>query len=158
LVIAELLDHSDTQHVGVYVGSVPEIAERIDRAVAMTLAPLAQAFSGVLIADESEATRAGDSTSRIVDYRTDQSKPIGSCGQHSFCDFNAPIACYTCANFEPWIDGPHEALLARLISERDRLASTTDKRIAAINDRTILAVAQVIQLCESARHREAGCG
>jgi integrase len=154
LVIAELLDHTDTQHVGVYVGSVPEIAERIDRAVAMTLAPLAQAFAGVLIANESEATRAGDPTSRIVDYRTDQAKPMGSCGQHSFCDFNAPIACYTCANFEPWLDGPHEALLARLISERDRLGATTDKRIAAINDRTILAVAQVIQMCEAVKQDE----
>jgi hypothetical protein len=56
LIIAELLDHTDTQHVGAYVGSIPEIAERIDRAVAMTLAPLAQAFAGVLISDESEAS------------------------------------------------------------------------------------------------------
>ena len=98
LVIAELLDHTDTQHVGVYVGSVPEIAERIDRAVAMSLAPLAQAFAGILISDESEATRAGDPASRILDYRTDQTKPMGSCGQHSVCSFNAPIACYTCRN------------------------------------------------------------
>jgi hypothetical protein len=151
LIIAELLDHTDTQHVGVYVGSVPEIAERIDRAVAMALAPLAQAFAGVLISDESQATRAGDPASRIVDYRTDQSKPMGSCGQYSFCSFNAPIACYTCANFQAWLDGPHEALLARLISERERLEVTTDKRIAAINDRTIFAVAQVIQMCKAAK-------
>lgn len=159
LIIAELLDHTDTQHVGVYVGSVPEIAERIDRAIAMALAPLAQAFAGVLISDESEATRAGDPASRIVDYRTDQSKPMGSCGQHSFCSFNAPIACYTCANFEPWLDGPHEALLERLISERERLEINTDKRIAAINDRTIFAVAQVIQLCEKIKQDGgANCG
>jgi integrase len=154
LIIAELLDHTDTQHVGVYVGSIPEIAERIDRAVAMALAPLAQAFAGVIISDESEATRAGDPTSRIVDYRTDQSKPMGSCGQYSFCSFSAPIACYTCANFEPWLDGPHEALLVRLLAERERLASTTDKRIVAINDRTILAVAQVIQMCEMIKLEE----
>ena len=151
LIIAELLDHTDTQHVGVYVGSVPEIAERIDRAVAMALAPLAQAFAGVLISDESQASRAGDPASRILDYRIDQSKPMGSCGQHSFCGFNAPIACYTCVNFEPWLDGPHEALLAKLVAERDRLAGSADKRIAAINDRTIFAVAQVIQLCEVAK-------
>jgi integrase len=155
LVIAELLDHSDTQHVGVYVASVPEIAERIDRAIAMQLAPLAQAFAGVLIENESQATRAGDPTSRIVDLRTDQKKPMGSCGQHSFCSFNAPIACYTCKNFEPWLDGPHEALLERLLAERDRLMVTTDKRIAATNDRTILAVAEVVQLCQEALERAA---
>ena len=155
LVIAELLDHSDTQHVGVYVASVPEIAERIDRAVAMQLAPLAQAFAGVIIENESQAARAADPTSRIVDLRTDQKKPMGSCGQHSFCSFNAPIACYTCKNFEPWLDGPHEALLARLLAERDKLMVTTDKRIAATNDRTILAVAEVVQLCQEALERRA---
>jgi hypothetical protein len=151
LVIAELLDHSDTQHVGMYVASVPEIAERIDRAVAMKLAPLAQAFAGVIIENESQATRAGDPSSRIIDLRTDQKKPMGSCGQHSFCSFNAPIACYTCKNFQPWLDGPHAALLERLIAERDRLLVTTDKRIATTNDRTILAVAEVVQLCQEAR-------
>jgi integrase len=155
LVIAELLDHTDTQHVGVYVGSVPEIAERIDRAVAMKLAPLAQAFAGILIEDESQASRAGDPTSRIIDLRTDQYKPMGSCGQHSVCHFNAPIACYTCKNFEPWLDGPHEALLERLIAERDRLLATTDQRIAAVNDRTILAVAQVVQLCQEGNQKRA---
>jgi integrase len=153
LVIAELLDHTDTQHVGVYVASVPEIAERIDRAVAMHLAPLAQAFAGILISGDAEATRSGDPTSRILDYRTDQSKPMGSCGQHSVCSFNAPIACYTCRNFEPWLDGPHEALLARLLAERERLSATTDKRIASVNDRTILAVAQVVQLCAAVKEQ-----
>jgi hypothetical protein len=146
-----MLDHSDTQNVGVYVASVPEIAERIDRAIAMELAPLAQAFKGALIADESEATRRGDPASRILDPRIDRSmKPMGSCGQNSFCGFNAPIACYTCKNFEPWLDGPHEAVLEHLLEKREQLLVTTDKRMAAINDRTILAVAEVIQLCRDA--------
>jgi integrase len=151
LVIAEMLDHSDTQNVGVYVASVPEIAERIDRAIAMELAPLAQAFKGALITDESEATRCGDPASRILDPRIDRTmKPMGSCGQNSFCGFNAPIACYTCKNFEPWLDGPHEAVLEHLLEKREQLLVSTDKRIAAINDRTILAVAEVIQLCRDA--------
>jgi integrase len=151
LVIAEMLDHSDTQNVGVYVASVPEIAERIDRAIAMELAPLAQAFKGALITDESEATRCGDPASRILDPRIDRTmKPMGSCGQNSFCGFNAPIACYTCKNFEPWLDGPHEAVLEHLLEKREQLLVSTDKRIAAINDRTILAVAEVIQLCSDA--------
>jgi integrase len=151
LVIAELLDHSDTQNVGVYVASVPEIAARIDRAIAMELAPLAQAFKGALINDESEATRCGDPSSRILDLRINRStKPMGSCGQYSFCSFNAPIACYTCRYFEPWLDGPHEAVLKHLLEQREQLLVTTDRRMAAINDRTILAVAEVIQLCREA--------
>lgn len=38
-----------------YVQATPEIVERIDRSIAMALAPSAQAFAGVIIADESEA-------------------------------------------------------------------------------------------------------
>jgi integrase len=43
-VIAEALDHSDIQNAGVYVKNLPDIVERIDRAVAMQLAPYAQIF------------------------------------------------------------------------------------------------------------------
>jgi integrase len=151
LVIAEMLDHTDTQNVGVYVAAVPEIAARIDRAIAMQMAPLAQAFKGVLIKNESEATRGSDPSSRILDPRIDRSmKPMGSCGQHSFCSFNAPIACYTCQNFQPWLDGPHEVVLSHLLEKREQLLATTDQRMAAVNDTTILAVAQVIQLCRDA--------
>ncbi|WP_215846107.1 site-specific integrase, partial [Acidithiobacillus caldus] len=151
LIIAELLDHTDTQNVGVYIEARPEIIERIDRAIAMHLAPMAQAFAGVIIDDESQAIRAGDPSSRVCDPRFDPSmKPMGSCGKHSFCGFLAPIACYTCVNFQPWLDGPHEAVLDYLIGERERLAQT-DLRIASVNDRTILAVAEVVRLCEARR-------
>ncbi len=148
LVIAELLDHNDTQNVGVYTQAVPQIIERIDRAVAMHLAPLAQAFVGVLINDESEASRGSDQTSRICGPHIDTGmKPMGSCGKHGFCDLMAPIACYTCRSFQPWRDGPHEAVLQYLLYERERFVGQADVRIASVNDRTILAVAEVVRLC-----------
>lgn len=149
LVIAELLDHTDTQNVGVYVQATPEIVERIDRAMALHLAPLAQAFAGVIIRNESDARRKGDPASRICDPRFEPSmKPMGNCGQHGFCGELAPIACYTCRSFQPWLDGPHEAVLNYLISERERLMVVSDSRIASINDRTILAVAEVVSRCD----------
>jgi hypothetical protein len=152
LVIAELLDHTDTQNVGIYIEARPEIVERIDRAIAFHMAPIAQAFAGTLIRDESEATRCDDPTSRICDPRFDPTmRPLANCGKHGFCGFAAPIACYTCVHFEPWLDGPHEAVLEFLLAERERLASRGDMRIASINDRTILAVAQVVQLCKAQR-------
>ena len=152
LIIAELLDHTDTQSVGVYIEATPGIVERIDRAVAMQLAPLAQAFAGMLIEDESRATRAGDPSSRICDPRFNTSmKPMGNCGKHGFCGALAPIACYTCSNFQPWLDGPHDSVLSHLISERERLLSSADIRIASVNDRTILAVAEVVRRCEEVR-------
>lgn len=155
LVIAELLDHSDTQNVGVYVEANSGILERIDRTLALKLAPLAQAFAGVLIEDEREASRAEDPTSRICDPRFDgHMKPMGNCGKHGFCGALAPIACYTCSNFQPWVDGPHEAVLSHLLKERERLLGSGDGRIASINDRTILAVAEVVRQCED-RHAAA---
>ncbi len=152
LIIAELLDHTDTQNVGVYVEATPGIVERIDRALAMQLAPLAQAFAGIIIQNESQARRVGDPASRICDPRFDTSmKPMGNCGQYGFCGSMAPISCYTCSNFQPWLDGPHEAVLLHLISERERLLVGSDLRIASVNDRTILAVAEVVRRCEEIR-------
>ncbi len=154
LVIAELLDHTDTQNVGVYVSSTPAIIERIDRAVAMQLAPLAQAFAGKLIEGASEASRSDDPGSVIRAPKiTGKFDAMSSCGKHGFCGFLKPVACYTCISFEPWLDGPHEEVLEYLIADRERLMATGDSRIASVNDRTILAVAEVIQLCAAA-HEE----
>jgi hypothetical protein len=149
LVIAELLDHSDTQNVGVYISSTPAVVERIDRAVAMQMAPLAQAFAGKLIEGPAEASRVADPASQIrAPGITGDFCAISSCGKHGFCGFLKPVACYTCNSFEPWLDGPHEQVLGYLMAERERLMAGGDTRIASINDRAIYAVAEVIQLCE----------
>ena len=123
--IAEALGHSNTKNVMVYVEAIPDIAARIDRAMATEMAPLAQAFAGTLIQDEGEAVRGGDPASRIIDARVDRSgKPLGSCGQYSFCGFSAPLACYTCQHFQPWLDGPHESVRDYLLKRRAHLLET----------------------------------
>lgn len=145
MVIAELLDHSDTQNAGVYIQNIPEHVEKLDQAVGQYLAPYAQAFAGVLVDSEKDAIRGNDISSRI----RDNDKNLGTCGNHGFCGANAPVPCYTCIHFQPWVDGPHQLVYDNLISERQRLQEVTgDNQIAAINDRTILAVADVIQRCE----------
>ena len=155
LIIAEILDHTDTQNAGVYVQATPEIIERIDKAIAMYMAPLAQAFAGVLIVDKSTADRLNDTTSDIIDPKSDIScKPMGKCGTYGFCGLLSPLACYTCNRFQAWVDGPHEKLLMRLIEERENLLKITDLRIASINDKTILAVAQVVQECNKYKNQD----
>lgn len=151
LVIAEILGHIDTQNVGVYVAVIPDIAQRLDKILAKDLAPIANAFLGKVLLKESDATRAGDPTSHIIDYKHSK-KSVGSCGTTYDCKFNAPVACYTCRNFEAWIDAPHETLLDHLLSERERLLKTSGQRVASINDRTIVAIQAVIDEC--ARLRE----
>ncbi|MBB1247687.1 site-specific integrase [Rhizobium sp. G21] len=147
--VAELLDHSDTQNVEVYFEASPAMVLRLDRHLAMEMAPLAHAFAGVVVVTEREARRGDDRSSRIFDRSLNNvSEALGTCGQMSFCGLAAPFACYTCRHFQPWIDGPHEEFMAALIADRDRLeAEGYSPKIYAIKDRTILAVAEVIQLC-----------
>lgn len=147
-VIAEALDHSDIQNAGVYVKNIPEIVERIDKAVALQLAPIAQAFRGVLVISERDAKRGDDPGSRISNGVVN----FGTCGSYGFCGALAPIACYTCNHFQPWLDGPHELVLDGLICERDRvLDQTEDRKIASVNDRLILAVGDVVSRCNSVK-------
>ena len=148
--VAEMLDHSDTQSVEVYFEASPAMVLRLDRHLAMELAPLAQAFSGVLVATEDEARRGEDRSSRIYDrsLADNVNDPLGTCGQMSFCGLLAPVACYTCRNFQPWLNGPHEQFMAALIADRERMKEAGIPAKAYANrDRTILAIAEVIQLC-----------
>lgn len=149
LVIAELLDHSDTQNAGVYIKNIPEHVKRLDEAVGFELAPYAQAFAGVLVDSEKDADRGDDPNSRI---RTEEGSGIGTCGEHGFCGANVPIPCYTCIHFQPWLDGPHERVYQDLLTERERVRDITgDIEVAAILDRSIIAVADVITRCEKRR-------
>lgn len=151
LVIAELLDHSDTQNAGVYIKNIPEHVKRLDEAVGFQLAPYAQAFAGVLVDSEKDAKRGDDPTSRV---RTEEGQGIGTCGEFGFCNANVPIPCYTCMHFQPWLDGPHEEVYHHLLDERERLIEVTgDLQIAAVLDRSILAVAEVIQQCDQRREQ-----
>lgn len=146
LLIAELLDHNDTQNVGVYVKNVPEHVQRLDEAMGLRLAPLAQAFAGVLVDSEKAAIRGDDSTSRV---RTDEGKGVGNCGEYGFCDAGVPVPCYTCMHFQPWVDGPHDEVYKALLKERDSIREISgDLEVAAILDRSILAVADVILRCD----------
>lgn len=152
--VAELLDHSDTQNVEVYFEASPAMVLRLDRHLAMEIAPLAQAFAGVVVVTENEARRGSDRTSRIYDRTLNDNitDPLGTCGQMSFCGLSAPYACYTCRHFQPWVDGPHEEFMAALIADRNRMeAEGLSPKIFTIRDRAILAAAEVIQLCSAAQ-------
>lgn len=145
LIIAELLDHTDTQNARIYTENVPEHINAINKAIAQQLAPLAQAFAGVIVERESDAVRGNDLASRV----RSETENLGTCGHHGFCGALAPIACYTCRNFQPWLDAPHKDILDSLLAEKDRILKiTNDQTMASVNDRTILAVTQVMQICE----------
>lgn len=154
-VIAEILDHSTTTSTRVYVEATPEITTRISRALASKLGAIAKVFRGKIISSESEATRGADRSSRIEDYRFDAlSLTMGNCAKEGACSLLAPMACYTCALFEPWVDGPHEFVLAFMLEERDRLMDADEPRLAAVLDLQIAAAAQVCDMCKAASKGE----
>ena len=154
-VIAELLDHTDIQNAKVYTEGSPDIIDRLNRNMAMELAPVAQAFAGLLITrDDIEARRSGPGK-RIHDRALPDgrgSDPLGNCGLHGFCGLARPLACYTCRNFRPWDDGPHDEVLSGLLEDREsQRAKGYAPRIFGLHDRTIVAVARVVQLCAERR-------
>lgn len=160
-VVAEALDHSDTQSVQCYFDLKSDVVESLDRAMAMALAPRAQAFLGKVVSSEKAAARGEDSASRIYGPPADRGSPpgVGTCGSFAFCGLAAPVACYTCSSFQPWMDGPHEQVLKHLLDERaQKIARGLDERMAAVNDYTILAVADVIQRIEAAVNATDGEG
>ncbi len=152
IVIAELMDHSNTRNVEVYAGLTSSIRATFSRKIAFDMAPLAMAFTGKIIHSEKEASRPNQA-SRIIDLRVDRTgASMGNCGSSIHCGFYRPIACYAgCFDFEPWLDGPHEAVLDYMLARREELMTATDNRIAAINDRAILGCAQVILRCRQIR-------
>lgn len=151
--LAYAFDHSDTQQIDVYTQNTEEMAEQIDKVMAPVLAPLAQAFSGTLIASERDALRANDPHSRVKNSET---HAIGNCGTHAFCA-SGYRACYTCTNFQAWRDAPHEEVRDAILVERaNQEAMGISPNVIQATDRLLLAVEHVIILCARAKLGENG--
>jgi len=149
--LAHALDHTDTQNIDVYTANTEEMAAQIDLIMAPFLAPLAQAFAGVLIDTERDALRATDPHSRV---KNSSSNAVGNCGTHAFCA-SGYRACYTCGNFQPWRDAPHEDVLQEIQEERGRQAELgISPNVIQSTDRLLLAVQQVVLLCKDAQAKQ----
>lgn len=144
-IIAEALDHSDSQNVKVYVENTADTIQYIDKAVGKELANYANAFLGRVIENLEDGERGHDLTARIPN---EENEAIGACGTNDFC-VNGYESCYVCHKFRPLVDGPHEQFLERLYKEKEqRLKNTGSIQYANVKDRLILAVEQVVTLCQ----------
>ena len=81
LVIAELLDHSDTQSAQIYTRDHPNFREKLDEAVGQQLAPLARAFAGKVVDRETDARHGHDPGMRIGT----REQKVGTCGSGGKC-------------------------------------------------------------------------
>jgi len=156
-VVAEALDHTDLQNVRVYFDLKSDIVEKLDAAMALELGPLSQAFLGHIVRSEEDAVRGDRKSGRIYHAdRTSRSlEALGTCGSFSFCGLTAPLACYTCVKFQPWMDAPHDKALGGLLAERQRrLDEGRDARMVTLLDNTILAIADVIKRIDGVRRSQ----
>lgn len=154
--VADALDHSSTEHVMVYFSARGELVKHLSKAVAVAMAPIAQAFLGTIIKPDDDVVRGDDPTAAIHVHSPTMRRleKVGACGSYALCQEAAPIACYTCRNFQPFIEAQHELVLDALEQKRDeRIAKGAHPRIIQINDRTMLAVAHVITKQQAWRER-----
>ncbi len=149
-VIAELLDHSDTQHVRVYTENTANEVSIIDEFIGPQLAPFAQACLGKLVLSERDAIRGDDPRSRVANNRLNA---VGTCGNYGFCA-SGYRACYTCTHFQPWVYGPHQEVLEDLYLEKARArdAGCPDVVVSA-SDQLILAVEHCVDLCSEFKEK-----
>lgn len=149
-VIAEALDHSDTQNVEVYTENTADTVTYIDKAIGKQLAPIAKAFKGVIIEDIQDGERGADPTARIPNKDNDV---VGACGTNDFC-IKGYEACYLCEKFRPLLDAPHEKFLDSLYAEKEsRLKATGSEQYASTKDTLILAVEWVVQSCNELKQQ-----
>lgn len=147
-IIAEALDHSDTQSAGIYIENTADTVAYIDEAVGKELAPFALAFKGKIIKSLSESERGSDPRARIPNSENEE---IGACGTHDFC-VKGYESCYLCEKFRPLLDAPHEKFLTSLYNEKSlRMKATNSVEYASTKDTLILAVEWVVQECKRIR-------
>lgn len=143
-IIAELLDHSDTQNVKVYTENTADTVQYIDRTIGKDMGKLAQAFAGKIIENLYESERGHDPQSFITNNGSDT---IGACGTNKFC-ISSYENCYLCPKFRPLLNGPHQEILDKLYKEKEeRFKKTKNIDYASSKDRIILAVEYVVQAC-----------
>ena len=154
--IGYILDHSDSASAQIYVELRLEMRDRLDEKMAQKLAPLSQNFLGRLgrrgIDEENSVVK------HVVGIAEDGGTPvdIGGCSKCSSCGLEKPVACYTCFQFVPWDDGPHEVILCSLHKRKARQYDL-DPRVSEGLDSTILAVTFVVEECKKIRMLTEDC-
>jgi integrase len=160
-VLAWLMDHSTLQSARVYIANVPEHGAQIDDALknSSVLRGVAVAFTPSLV--ECDDPAESDDVRRATEVRY-KGKRVLKCGIQKSCGMGGgiPLACYTCNNFRPWVDGPHEEVLADLLRERaaDGKVLGVTSSVTRRRDTTIVAVIVTIRRCQEWRDRHARAG
>jgi integrase len=137
--IAEVLDHSDTQNVRVYIETVSSIADPVAKATDEALAPLVRRFQGTII-DSTSSPPIADLPNQVIPAIAPHlgiahlnAGGIGLCGRDArkdgLCRLLPPLSCYLCPSFAALRDGPHREMLISIEAFLNGNQEASDKRI-----------------------------
>ncbi len=148
--IAEVLDHSDTQNVRVYVETASTIADPVARATDAALMPLVRRFQGKIV--ESFTAAPDDIVPAAAPHlgavHIDVGG-IGTCGRdvsrEGMCRMLPPASCYLCPSFMALRDGPHRQMLDSIDGFLRQHAGDSDRRILAQLEDVRVAIQEVVQ-------------
>lgn len=145
--LAELLDHSDLQHVEVYFELAEGIVEHLDKALVGFYAEFLKYFQGKVV-HPGDVVKNVDDPSKLIPCM-DVNEDIGVCGKDSLCGLYPPYSCYKCPKFQAYAEADHQAVYEFLFQRRTRVLEAGNSRIAVQLDEILYAVKQVVLLCES---------
>lgn len=147
--IAVNLDHTDTQHVDVYVETTSEVTNHLSDAYEDRLAPIVARFRGKVINKDAKSTQYGatiPATSSLFPILNVGG--IGMCGRDlradGLCQLAPPLTCYGCNFFAAFREGPHAEVLDALQKIRQSLIGDSDQRISMQLDPVIARVIDLI--------------
>ena len=145
--LAELLDHSDLQHVQVYYDLREKIKDFLSEAESKELGAIFKRFKGKISKDSGD----GDI---LYSYTQSPKKSIlGKCGSNELCSLNPPFSCIVCPKFNAFSDSldVYKQMLAYLVSwSKDRKDTYGDnERIHSLMHDVQLALGDLIKRIES---------
>lgn len=153
--IAEILDHTDTQNVRVYVETASSIADPVASATDDALTPLVRRFQGRIIESDEHLHANGHSNRRIPAAVPHLGIPhldvggIGLCGRDAhregLCHLLPPLSCYLCPSFAALRTGPHRQMLESIDEFLRRHEQLSDRRILLQLDQVRMAIRQAIE-------------
>jgi integrase len=162
-ILSHWLGHTSDEALNSYYIDPAEEARQIDAQLAPLLIPIAQAFTGTIIATDAEATHPHDPLKRLDLAKDNKLHYVGRCGNFSFCATTSiPIPCYRCKHFEPLVDAPHEEVLDALNYRQAQEQAVVMKSGSMRNllipidlSDDIRAVERCIALCKAKRAQQA---
>jgi len=155
--IAEILDHTDLQHVDVYVETTAQIADQVARATDPIMEPLIQRFLGRVTETTDEYLLSDLPHDAIIPAAAPHLPAlsvagIGVCGRNTtrdgLCQLLPPLSCYTCSLFVAFRDGPHHEMLAAIDRYLEAAREQADARILQQLDDVRQAIRQALARIE----------